>query len=274
MARREITGTQTTTGSRREVAGQTPTWEQLFGGSGNAIEENPIYKALNFLTFGTPEGAKKAVASPTFFGTGDTANPIKLAGQFLKETSPATVPAMETAATYYGGAKLLKALTPYLTYGGVNKLKDTLASKDPNAWTGKDIQDSLVEKLTAGNKLGNVKSEVETFVNDLLTKRMPGGFSNQQTYGTGEMNQLAKNIGTAEQGGYDYSSVPGMVRSAATSLVKDVAPATRLPYQAATFLSKIGSVPGAGFLLKNPITWPVAAWGAEKVPGVIRSIFK
>lgn len=171
------------------------------------------------------------------------------------------------------GWAAVKALIPYLTYGGINKLKDEIANADQNAWKGKDIQDALVKELTSGQKLGNVKSEVETTVNDLLTRRMPGGFSNSSTYTTGDLNQFGKNIGMGEQGGYDFSSAPGMVRSATTGLVKNIAPATKFPYWASTQLNRIGGVPGVGGLLKNPITWPVAAIAGKKIPGVVKSVF-
>lgn len=170
------------------------------------------------------------------------------------------------------GAAFIKALIPYLTYGGVNQLKDKLASQDTNAWTGKDIQASLVDKLTSGNKLGNVKSDVETIVNDLLTRRMPGGFSHYNTYTTGDINQLAKNIGQAERGGYDPTEAAGMVRSAGTSLIKDVVPATKFPYQVSTALSKI---PGPD-ILKNPVSWPLSLLGGgallRKAGPIVRSI--
>jgi hypothetical protein len=164
---------------------------------------------------------------------------------------------------------LIKSLIPYLTYGGVNRFKETLANKNPNGFLGKDLQSSFVENLTSGNKLGNVKSDVETIVNDLLTRRMPGGYSNQNVYNAGDLNQLGQNIGKFEQG-YDYGTPGNVVRTAVTDLVKNVAPETKFPYMASSFLNKIGNVPGVGGLLKNPITWPVAAWGSTKIPKVAK----
>lgn len=163
------------------------------------------------------------------------------------------------------GASAIKALIPYLTYGGINKLKDKLASQSPDAFKGADVQSSLVEKLTSGNKLGNVQSDVETTINDLLTRRMPGGYSNQNVYNAGDLNQLGQNIGKFEQG--YVSGTPGNVlRTGVTDIVKNAVPATKFPYQASAFLNKVGKIPAVGGLLKNPVTWPIAAWGSSKIP--------
>jgi hypothetical protein len=272
-----------TTGEVREI---TPEEASKYGvkqsGSGNDIE-----KIINFLTFNGVENTMKSADNlkkplktmsgkeikiskdQSLFENVNSAtqatNPVNLLYNFISQLGPALASSGATAATYYGGARLLKALLPYLTYGGINKLKDKLATQDPNAFKGADLQSSLVEKLTAGNKLGNVQSDVQTTINDLLTRRMPNSFSGSNVYNAGDLNQLGQNIGKFEQG--YMSGTPGnVVRTAVTDIVKNVAPATKFPYQASAFLNKIGKIPAVGGLLKNPVTWPIAAWGSAKIP--------
>jgi hypothetical protein len=209
--------------------------------------------------FAAPSSELRALSGGTSTDTGNRFLNSLL--DALKTTSTATRAGAEVGT----GVSAIKALIPYLTYGGINKLKDKLAAQSPDAFKGADLQNSLVEKLTAGNKLGNVQSDVETTVNDLLTRRMPEGFSGSNLYNAGNLNQLGQNIGKFEQG--YMSGTPGnVVRTAVTDIVKDVAPATKFPYKASAFLNKIGKIPAVGGLLKNPITWPIAAWGSTKIP--------
>ncbi len=252
------------------------------------IQSNPVYQAVNALTFGLPQGAiesynrlgqqnpnLKPITSDMNLGqkigtVANDINPLNLLAGFAHDIGPAAVPAAETAGAYYGIPTLLKALAPYLTYNGINQLKDKMTNQDPNAFQGKDIQSSLVDKLGVAGKLGNVKSDAETFINNLLTKQMPGGYSNQGTYTTGDIAQLGKNIGTGETGGYDTGTVANTIRGGATQLVKDVLPQAQNLYKATNFLQKL---PGP---LKNPWTWPVAATGGlgllNKIPGWLKSV--
>lgn len=286
------------TGQKYIFEGDTPPTEAdieeyLSQQKPQGFQDNPVYKAINTLTWGLPQGAiesfnrlgsgqnpymPKPITSDMsvkqkLSTVGQAVNPVNLFMGALHDLGPAMAPAGATAATYYGIPMLIKSILPYLTYNGINQLKDKLANQDPNAFQGKDVQGSLVDKLTAGNKLGNVSSDVEKYVNDILTRRMPGGFSNTNTYNAGDINQLGKNIGQAEQGGYDYNTVPGMIRSAATTLVKDIVPQTKFPYYASNFLQGISKTRGVGGLLKNPVTWPVVAAGVKTVPWAIKTIF-
>lgn len=208
---------------------------------------------------GAPSPELRALAGGTSTDTGNRF--INSLLDALKITSTSTRAGAEVGT----GISAIKSLIPYLTYGGINKLKDKLASQSPDAFKGADIQSSLTKELTSGNKLGNIGSDVQITINDLLTRRMPGGFSGSNVYNAGDLNQLGQNIGKFEQG--YMSGTPGnVVRTAVTDIVKSAVPGTQLPYKASAFLNKVGDIPAVGGLLKNPWTWPVAAMGGSKIP--------
>ena len=277
----EISNTQT--GETRVVSGS-----QLPNYGLTSDPRNDVEKVIDFLTFGQIKGAKKSfnkmgqpmktikgeeitpISKDKTFGqnlqtVGEAVNPVNLIYNFIDQLGPAMGPAGATAAAYYGVPTLIKALIPYMTYGGINRLKDQLAAKNPNAFKGADVEKSLINELTGGNKLGNVQSDVQVTVNDLLTRRMPNGYSGQNVYNAGDLNQLGQNIGKFEQG-YSYGTPGNVVRTAVTDIVKSAAPETKFPYAASSFLGKIGKVPVVGNLLKNPVTWPIAGWASSKLP--------
>jgi hypothetical protein len=180
----------------------------------------------------------------------------------LKVTQTSTRAGAEVGSA----ATLVRALIPYLTYGGINRLAEQRSSQGPDVGTGKDILNTLTENLSTGEKMGNIPSEVQPTILDMLKNRMAGGFNALQNYSTGDLYQTAKNIGTGEPGGYDWSQPAGQIRSALTDLVKLNAPDTRFPYWAATQLSKL---PG---ILRNPVAWPFEGYVASKIPKVAKGL--
>lgn len=268
--------------ARREVKGTT---DQGMG-------QNPLYQLVNFLTYGLPQSIQKSSELQTTRGEeiqqkakggdwlgaiGQTVNPLDQA----EANAPMVGPAAATAGTYVGVPMMIKALLPYLTYGGINKLLEKKVQQDTTAATGSDIQSSLVDKLTKPGYggLGNVRSDVETIVNDILNKQMQGGFSRTQPYTTQDIYKTAQNVGSVS----NYS--PGeleTVRQGLTGLIKDIVPETQGLYKTVSALSKIPEVPyikdipfvGSAISPKNPWTWPAYAAAGKGALGSIKGLFK
>lgn len=264
MARREISSL----GSKREVPNKG----------------NSVYQALNFLTYGLPDSIQKSTEltkqrgeqiqqktkSGNIMGAiGQTINPADM----FSAASPEVAPAAATAATYVGVPLLLKSLLPYLTYGGLNRLLEKTTQQDSTAAAGRDIQSTITDTLTGPgrNQLGNVRSEVKPIVNDILNKRMQGGFSNTQPYTAHDIYQTAQNVGAESK--YQPGEVES-VRQALTGLVKDIVPGAENLYSKISTLSQIPQVTNKIPLLGNfvskyvsardPWTWPFMVSGAIK----------
>jgi hypothetical protein len=264
MARREVIA-----GTRREVGGVQQPSDSL----GRYLEPQIIPFIQNLLNipqmysqasqelkqsgpFAAPSPELRGLMGGTTKDTGSRLMNSILDALKITQTST------RAGAEVGSGAALIKALWPYLTYSGLAKFNEKLRQLNPNYSQGSDIQKSLTEQLTGGNKLGNIGSDVETTVNDLLTRRMPGGYQSTGTYGAGDLGQLAQNVGKFENG--YISGTPGSVfRTGVTYLIKNIAPETQIPYKVLSTLSKIPEVPivnkipflGPAISPKNPWTW-------------------